>query len=95
MQPIPSLDRRTLLRASSLLGAGAALPSSLLASAMAPLVPERKTKRVVLVAFAGGVRTRETFGTPANVPTMRQMADEGVLYTDVATSNLGHFAATM
>jgi hypothetical protein len=26
---------------------------------------------------------------------MRQMADEGVLYTNVATSNLGHFGATM
>ena len=95
MLPTASLDRRTLLRASTLLGAGAALPSSLLAGGMAPLRPDRKTKRVVLVAFAGGVRTRETFGTPANVPNMRQMADEGVLYTNVATSNLGHFGATM
>ena len=95
MHANPSLDRRALLRASTLLGAGAALPSGLLAHSLAPLRPDRRTKRVVLIAFAGGVRTRETFGTPANVPSLRQMADEGVLYTNVATSNLGHFGATM
>ena len=54
-----------------------------------------KTKRVILIAFAGGVRTRETFGTPANVPTLQAMADEGVLYTRMRTSNLGHFGAAL
>lgn len=54
-----------------------------------------KTQRVVLVAFAGGVRTRETFGTPGNVPNLVAMADEGVLYKRVKSSNLGHFGASL
>ena len=45
--------------------------------------------------MAGGVRSRETFGTPANVPNLQAMADEGVLYPRMRTSNLGHFGATM
>ncbi|MBI5361848.1 MAG: alkaline phosphatase family protein [Planctomycetes bacterium] len=55
----------------------------------------RKTKRVVLVAFAGGVRTRDTFGTPENVPNLKKLADEGVLYTRARTANLGHFGAAL
>jgi len=56
---------------------------------------ERKTKHVVLVAFAGGVRTRETFGAPSNVPTLEALAKEGVLYKRVKSSNLGHFGAAL
>ena len=48
-----------------------------------------------MIAFAGGVRTRETFGTPANVPNLQAMADEGVLYTRVRSANLGHFGAAL
>lgn len=85
--PDPSLDRREFL-----IGAAA---GALLAGA-APGAPlERKTQRVVLVAFAGGVRTRETFGSPGNVPTLKAMAEEGVLYTRARSSNLGHFGAAL
>jgi hypothetical protein len=56
---------------------------------------ERKTKHVILVAFAGGVRTRETLGTPDNVPTLKQLADDGVVYPRTRTSNLGHFGAAL
>jgi hypothetical protein len=77
-----------LLAASRLLPARAATPRSAAAS-------ERKTRHLVLVAFAGGVRTRETFGTPQNVPTLQALADEGVLYTRARTSNLGHFGAAL
>jgi hypothetical protein len=52
-------------------------------------------KHVIFVAMAGGVRTRETFGMPGNVPNLKAMADEGVLYPRMRTSNLGHFGATM
>jgi hypothetical protein len=55
----------------------------------------RKARHVVLIAFAGGVRTRETFGTPGNVPTLQTLADQGVLYTRARSSNLGHFGAAM
>ncbi len=62
--------------------------------ALAPR-PDRLTRHVVLVAFAGGVRTRETLGMPANVPNLAAMAKEGVAYYRTKTSNLGHFGATM
>lgn len=52
-------------------------------------------KHVIFIAMAGGVRTRETFGSPGNVPNLKAMADEGVLYPRMRTSNLGHFGATM
>ena len=56
---------------------------------------EAGIKHVIFIAMAGGVRTRETFGTPGNVPNLKAMADEGVLYPRMRTSNLGHFGATM
>jgi len=56
---------------------------------------EPSVKHVIFIAMAGGVRSRETFGTPANVPNLQAMADEGVLYPRMRTSNLGHFGATM
>ncbi|MEM7517045.1 MAG: hypothetical protein AAF368_09010, partial [Planctomycetota bacterium] len=84
--------RRDILRSTLGLGAAAALAPGLFAQ---PLAPDRKTKRLILVAFAGGVRTRETFGTPANVPTLQAMAKEGVLFTRMRTSNLGHYGAAL
>ena len=48
-----------------------------------------------MIAFAGGVRSKETFGTPANVPNLVQMAEEGVLYPNMRTSNLGHYGAAL
>jgi uncharacterized protein (DUF1501 family) len=84
-------DRRAFMLGAA---AGAlALPS--LASASLLGSQERKTKHVVLVAFAGGVRTRETFGTPGNVPTLEALAKDGVLYKRVKSSNLGHFGAAL
>jgi len=85
------VDRRAFLLGAA---AGAlAMPSLASTSLLAP--QERKTKHVVLVAFAGGVRTRETFGAPGNVPTLEALANEGVLYKRVKSSNLGHFGAAL
>jgi hypothetical protein len=95
------LRRRDFLRQAALTGAllpGLACANALaaaLARPLAPLVQGRKTKRVVLIAFSGGVRTRETFGTPDNVPSMLAMAKEGVSFPRLRTSNLGHFGASM
>lgn len=86
-------DRRSILKAAA--AAGAWLGGAALASAGSGPPPQRRTRHVVVVAFAGGVRTRETFGTPANVPALRAMAAEGVLYTRMRTANLGHFGATL
>jgi hypothetical protein len=86
------LDRRTFLGgAAASLALGPAFATAVSGSA----VQERKIQRVVLVAFAGGVRTRETFGTPGNVPNLVQLAKEGVLYKRVKSSNLGHYGAAL
>jgi len=83
--------RRDVLRSAALAGAGLSLAPSGLALPRA----DRQTQRVVFIAFAGGVRTKETFGTPANVPNMVGMADEGVLFPRMRTANLGHFGAAL
>ncbi len=86
------LDRRTFLGGAA---ATLALSPAFAAAAPGTRPQERKIERVVLVAFAGGVRTRETFGTPGNVPNLVQLAKEGVLYKRVKSSNLGHYGAAM
>lgn len=60
-----------------------------------PLRPGYATERVVLVVMAGGVRTRETYGSPDQVPNLVQMAREGVAFPRMRTANLGHFGASM
>jgi uncharacterized protein (DUF1501 family) len=87
------MNRRAFLRTAA--ATGGVLAASRLLAARAEPAPARRTKHLVLVAFAGGVRTRETFGTPQNVPTLQALADEGVLYTRARTSNLGHFGAAL
>lgn len=89
-----AIDRRTFLELSAAGLACAALPNASRAASATP-GRERKTQRVILVAFAGGVRTRETLGTPANVPTLARLAEEGVTYTRARTSNLGHYGAAL
>jgi uncharacterized protein (DUF1501 family) len=95
MQTRP-IDRRGFLKAAGGTVAGGALLSGLpAAAARLSQRQERATKHVVLIAFAGGVRTRETFGSPDNVPNLKAMADEGVLYTRVRSANLGHYGAAL
>lgn len=88
-----SLDRRDFLKGTALASASLALTRPALLGQQR--LPQRKTEHLVLIAFAGGVRTRETFGTPKNVPNLVSMADEGVLYTRARTANLGHFGAAL
>ena len=66
------VDRRRFL-----LGAAAATGTWVAGSSRgfaAPLGMERRTKRIVVIAFGGGVRTRETFGMPSNVPNLEALA---------------------
>jgi hypothetical protein len=81
------LDRRAFVRAGS-----AVLAAPLLASIDGGARP---TQRVLLVAFAGGVRSREVLGTPANVPNLMRIARGGVTLTDVRAENVGHYGATL
>jgi len=84
------LERGTLLAAAAV--AGAARPAGAPAG---DARVGRRTTRVILVAFAGGVRSRETFGTPGNVPNLVALAQEGVLYPNMRTANLGHYGAAL
>lgn len=94
------MDRHPFDRRDALKASGAALAAAWLAPSARALIGnsglgKRKTERVVVVAFAGGVRTRETLGTPDNVPTLRALAADGVVYPRARTSNLGHYGAAL
>ncbi len=84
------LSRRGFLR-----GSGIAMMSLPMLGSTALAKRQRKTKRVVLVAFAGGVRSRETAGTPTNIPNLMRIAEQGVICPNINVMNNGHFGATM
>jgi hypothetical protein len=86
-------DRRDLLIGATAGGLAWSLGSR--ARAQGAAAAGKKTRHVVLVAFAGGVRTRETLGSPGNVPVMLELAAQGVLYKRVKSANLGHFGAAL
>jgi hypothetical protein len=54
-----------------------------------------KTKRVLLILFAGGVRAKDTVGTPANVPNLMRLAEKGVVFSNCGAANLGHYGASL
>lgn len=81
--------RREFLRTST----AAALSLPLL-----PRLPLRlpgRTKHVVVVAFAGGVRAKDCIGTPANVPNLMRIAKQGVTMPNVRCRNVGHYGAAL
>ena len=88
--------RRGFLQGAAAAGAGLWLAGSAWSRtpAQAPAT-EKKPGRVVLVAFAGGVRTKETFGKPENVPNLKRISEQGVLYTRARSANLGHYGAAL
>ena len=53
-----------------------------------------KTKRVVLVVFGGGVRSRETIESD-NVPNLMRIAEEGIVFPNTAVENVGHYGAAL
>ena len=57
--------------------------------------PDPKAGHFLLVAFAGGVRSRETVGSPANVPNLMKIAEEGVVMPCVRAANVGHYGAAL
>ena len=93
------LNRRQFLHTSAAAAGALGLSGSLAGSA--PLRPpspdriERKTKRVVIIAFAGGVRSKEVLETPENVPNLTAIANAGVTFPNVGTANLGHYGAAL
>jgi hypothetical protein len=82
--------RRGFLKRSGLAIAAASPLASLLARA-AP----RRTERVVVIAFAGGVRSKETIHSPQNVPNLTALGKRGVVMPNVAAENVGHYGAAL
>lgn len=97
--PHPSTSRRDFLRAAA--GAALALPlaSTPLAAQAMPLLPrlpgDRKTKHVVLVAFAGGVRSKDVIEQKENAPNLHRIAQNGVLHPGLRCANVGHYGAAL
>ncbi len=90
------VDRRTFLKTGVALGATAAgLGLDRSAMARALLGSPFKTKHVILVAFAGGVRSKETIGTPENVPNLMRIASSGVVCPNMKAQNVGHYGAAL
>jgi hypothetical protein len=85
-----AISRRSLLKAGMAAAGTAMLPGALFAAAPAP-----KTKRVVLVLFAGGVRSKDTIETPANVPNLMRLVSKGVVFPNCGVANLGHYGASL
>jgi hypothetical protein len=94
MTKLQRFDRRALLKAS--MATSALLATGALPGAAAALFQAQEPKRrLILVAFAGGVRSRETFGSPANIPNLCGLADGGVFAPRTRTANLGHYGAAL
>ena len=84
-----------LTRRGFLKGSGVVVASLPFLSSPAFAKKKYKTKHVILVAFAGGVRSRETIGEPQNIPNLMRIAEQGVICPNVNVMNNGHFGATM
>ena len=54
-----------------------------------------RVEHVIVVAFAGGVRSKEVLETPANVPNLMRIASRGVTMPNVTCANLGHYGAAL
>lgn len=59
------------------------------------LRPPPRTEHVVVVAFAGGVRSKEVLETPANAPNLHRIASAGVAFSQVRCQNVGHYGAAL
>lgn len=100
------IQRRDFLRAAAAGAAGAALAGSAFAeggagaprpgrNAGAEDPKAKKPGHFVLVAFAGGVRSMETVGTPSNIPNLMKIAEGGVVLPSVKAANVGHYGAAL
>ena len=100
---LSNLRRRELLRLAGLAGVSLAAGSVLGDVATAFAAPEvagakpspYKTKHVILLAFAGGVRSREVLGATSNAPNLMKIAEKGCVLPSVRAANLGHYGAAL
>ena len=89
----PAFDRREFLQNSAL--AAGALSVPLGGQQRKKGGVNYKTRRVVIIAFAGGVRSKEVLESPENVPNLTKIMNAGVTFPNVRTANLGHYGAAL
>jgi hypothetical protein len=89
------MTRRDFMKSTTAAVAGASFLPGLLKEGTAWAGTPFKTTRVILVAFAGGVRSRETIGTPENIPNLMRIAKSGVVCPNMKARNVGHFGAAL
>lgn len=94
VHPSPSKTRRQFLLEAGLATSAVLLPGSSL-FAQPKKTAAFKTEHVIFVAFAGGVRSRDTIGTPQNIPNLMRIAKQGVIMPNVYVENLGHYGAQL
>jgi hypothetical protein len=96
-----AFDRRAFLRNSALAAGALSLPNMADAQGRQGKAKKKKratkykTKRVVMIAFAGGVRSKEVLEDPENVPNLMKIAGAGVTYPNCRAANLGHYGAAL
>lgn len=97
--PHPSSSRRDFLRTAASAALALPLVSTPLAAQAMPLLPrfpgDRKTKHVVLVAFAGGVRSKDVIEQKENAPNLHRIAQNGILHPGLRCANVGHYGAAL
>jgi len=101
-------SRRDFLRSSAAVALGApalaaappwttpwTLPLGLAGPLTGPRPLTGRTQHVVVVAFAGGVRSKDVLDVPANSPNLHRIARNGVVLPNVRASNGGHYGAAL
>lgn len=89
---MPQPTRRDFLRTSA-----TALSLPLLPRHDCRALSERapQTKHIVVVAFAGGIRSKDVLETKANAPNLHRIAKNGVMLPNVRAANSGHYGAAL
>ena len=89
---MPQPTRRDFLRTSA-----TALSPPLLPRHDCRALSERapQTKHIVVVAFAGGIRSKDVLETKANAPNLHRIAKNGVMLPNVRAANSGHYGAAL
>ena len=93
------MSRRLFLRSAgagaAALGTGMALNWNVKDVVAAAYESQPDDRYMVLIAMAGGVRSKETIHMPQNIPNiMGKIIPNGVVFANTATNGSGHFGST-
>lgn len=88
-------SRRQFLLEAGVATSAVLFPYSNVLQAQPKKTSRFKTEHVIFVAFAGGVRSKDTIGTPQNIPNLMRIAKQGVIMPNIHVENLGHYGAQL